>query len=47
MLDLTVYSIAVALAAILILGVIGLALVALWLGAAILAWENTRPEVRD
>ena len=28
-------------------GVIGLGLVMLWLGCAILAWEKTAPEVRD
>lgn len=28
-------------------GIIGLGLVALWLGAAVIAWERTRPEVMD
>jgi hypothetical protein len=47
MFDLLVYSSAVAVLAVLILGALGLALVALWLVAAVVAWERTRPEVRD
>lgn len=45
MFDLIVYSIAVAVATIALLGTLGLALVALWLVVAVLAWDKTRPEV--
>lgn len=45
MFDLIVYSIAVAAIAVLMLGALGVLLVALWFIAAVVAWDKTRPEV--